>query len=202
MGIFRTRRRAPLSALGALTPEVPAPAPGRPQVPIFPFKISSPYGAVRRSPADGACGVGTYPCVHPGIDVLGAPGTTVAAPTSGKVVAVASGAGSPYGGYGPWLVEILGDDGKYHLLAHLDPSSRSMAELGDRVTAGDPIGTVSSAWHTHWEVRNKIIPAPGEGNMANNLDPLIWLRGAGGIGTGLVVVSAAILAALLLTRKG
>lgn len=128
---YRVLRRPHRTALGALTPEVPAPAPGRPQVPIYPFTISSPYGAIRRSPADGACGVGTYPCVHPGIDVAGAQGTPVVAPASGQIVAVADGTASPYGGYGPWLVEIRGDDGRFHLLAHLDPRTRSMAELGE-----------------------------------------------------------------------
>lgn len=183
---------------------IPEPSPGKPQVPIYPYKVASGFGAVRNSPADGACGGGPHPCTHYGEDVVGAPGTVVKAPEGGTIVTVSNGAGSPWGGYGPWLVVIQGDSGKFHLLAHLDPATAEMGTMGARVSPGDPVGTVSSAWHTHWEVRDKMIPdfAAGEHNHTNNMHPKLWLAGArvGTFGTVLVVGSAAILLALLVQR--
>lgn len=166
---------------GAGGRQAPTPQAGQPQVPIWPWKVSSDFGAVRRSPADGACGSsGNYPCTHYGIDVVGAPGTTVVAPEAGSVVQMASGSSSPWGGYGPWLIVIKGRSGLYHLLAHLDPTTKNMAIVGQSVDAGQPVGTVSSAWHTHWEVRRKVVPdfSAGEHNNTNNIDPLQWLETA------------------------
>lgn len=132
--------------------------------------------AVRSSPADGACGVHGYPCQHPGVDVLGPQGTLVASPEGGIVKVVASGSSAPYVGYGPWLIVILGDSGKYHLLGHLEPAANRVT-VGQRVEAGDVVGATSSANHTHWEVRTKIVPPTGQTNQDNNVDPVGWLSG-------------------------
>ncbi len=192
--------------LGATDIATPAPAPGRPQPPIYPLRQGAHGGYLERrnSPADGACGVGSYPCVHPGLDVAGDPGTTVVAPDNGVIVDAADGSSSPYGGYGPWVVVIQGASGKFHLLGHLDPRTRSMGPIGQVVRAGDPVGTVSSAYHTHWEVRSKKVPefARGESNATNNSDPVAWLRLAqvGGVGTILVVGASAAFLFLLYRR--
>jgi murein DD-endopeptidase MepM/ murein hydrolase activator NlpD len=193
--------------LGSTDIDVGAPEYGRPQPPIWPLKQGSHGGylEVRRSPADGACGVGSYPCVHPGLDVAGAQGTPVRAPESGTVVNVADGTSSPFGGYGPWVVVIQGASGKFHLLGHLEPATASMAEVGQEVTAGDVVGTVSGANHTHWEVRSRAFPdfAGGESNATNNSDPVLWLRLArvGITGKVLLIGATAVLLALIIQRS-
>jgi len=171
-----------LWGLGSTPIDVPEPKPGKPQPPIWPLRQGAHGGylEVRNSPADGACGVGTYPCVHPGLDVAGDQGTSVRAPEGGVIVNAADGTSSPFGGYGPWVIVIQGDDGKFHLLGHLDPATKSMGVVGQRVIAGDVVGTVSSANHTHWEVRSRAFPnfKAGESNATNNSDPVAWLRAA------------------------
>jgi murein DD-endopeptidase MepM/ murein hydrolase activator NlpD len=185
-----------LRSLGATSVDIPPPKAGRPQPPIYPLAIRA-HGAwleVRSSPSDGACGVSGYPCRHPGIDVAGAAGTPVVAPEDGAVVLVGDGNSPPFVGYGPWFVVIEGASGKFHLLAHLAPGT-SMAPMGLFVTAGQPVGVTSSANHTHWEVRDKMVPdyAAGEDNVTNNTDPLGWLAGASlGLGTVLLVGGAAL----------
>ncbi len=179
-----------------------APDLGRPQPPISPLAIGSHGGWLedRVNPADGACGVSGYPCRHPGVDVAGAAGTPVVAPENGVVVAVADGVSAPFGGYGPWLVVLQGDSGKFHLLGHLDPYDAGMAPVGARFFAGQQVGTTSSANHTHWEVRRSPVPdyASGEDNFSNNVDPLSWLALAQiGAGTILVVGGSALLLWLL-----
>lgn len=149
--------------------------------PIVPFAIGNNGGflAVRSSSAQGSCGVHGYPCKHPGVDVVGRAGTPVRAPEDGTVVFAADGSQAPYRGYGPWLVLIKGDSGKYHLLAHLDVNQRSLAPIGLRVSAGQTVGATSAANHTHWEVRTKMVPdfAHGEDNFTNNADPVAWMSG-------------------------
>jgi len=130
--------------------------------------------SVRSTSTDGSCGVHGYPCQHPGVDVLGPAGTLVQAPEGGAVVTTATGASPPYVGYGPFLVVIHGDSGKYHLLAHLDPSA-NVVDVGERVEAGDVVGQTSSANHTHWEVRTLPVPPAGMTNIENNGDPEAWL---------------------------
>lgn len=175
-----------------------------PQAPITPFVVGNNgcYECVRASAAQGSCGGGPYPCKHPGTDTNGTQGTTVVAPEDGVIVAVQNGASSPFGGYGPWVIVIQGASGKFHLLGHLDPATSSMSALGDNVTAGQPVGTTSSANHTHWEVRDKLTPnfASGEDNFGNNSDPEIWLATApvleavgGTTGAVLIVAGLALL---------
>jgi murein DD-endopeptidase MepM/ murein hydrolase activator NlpD len=147
--------------------------------PIIPLVVGNngAWLAVRSSPAQGSCGVHGYPCRHPGVDVVGPAGTPVKAPEGGLVVAAADGSSSPYAGYGPWLVIIRGDSGKFHLLGHLDPAYMLQAPIGLRVKEGQVVGRTSSANHTHWEVRKKMVPdfAHGEDNFDNNVDPLAWV---------------------------
>ncbi len=194
-------------ALGATPIPTDTPEPGRPQPPIYPLQVGSHGGwlEVRSSPADGACGVHGYPCRHPGLDVAGAAGTPVVAPETGTVVMAGDGNAAPYAGYGPWFAIIQGaDSGKFHFLGHLEPATSSMAPIGAQVNAGDQVGVTSSANHTHWEVRDQMVPnfAGGEDNFTNNSDPLGWLAMASlGAGTVLVVGGAALFLWLLLRRR-
>lgn len=172
----------PQLALGGTDVATPPPTHGQPQTPIWPLVIGAHggYMEVRSSSADGSCGVGSYPCKHPGIDVAGDNGAPVVAPVDGVIVATADGTGSPFGGYGPWLVVIQGKDGYFQLLGHLDPNTSDQGPVGRMVTAGDQIGTVGPYYHTHWEVRTRAYPnfSAGESNDTNNIDPLVWLRSA------------------------
>lgn len=180
------------------------PAIGQPQPPISPLVIGAHGGwrELRQSPQDGACGVTGYPCEHPGVDVAGAQGTTVVAPEDGTVVMVADGNSAPFVGYGPWLAIVRGVSGKFHLLGHLDPAAAALAPMGAQVVAGQPIGVTSSANHTHWEVRSKMIPdfAAGESNFSNNTDPLGWL-GAAALGIGAVLIVAGAVTVFWLLRR-
>lgn len=191
-------------ALGATAVDLGLPEPGRPQAPIYPLVVGTNGGwrDIRTSPADGACGVHGYPCQHPGIDVAGSAGTPVVAPESGTIVMVGDGNSAPYVGYGPWFAIIQGDSGKFHFLGHLEPAAAGLGPMGAQVAAGDVVGTTSSANHTHWEVRSKLVPdyASGEDNFTNNTDPIAWLSlAAVGLGTILIVGGAAVI--FLLLRK-
>lgn len=146
-------------------------------IPIMPVKVGRTgwYKSRRATPSDGACGVGTYPCLHPGID-LGAPrGTPVYAPEAGVIYKATAGT-PPFGGYGPWVVLLQGASGIFHLFAHLDAATAAQGQAGMQVREGQQIGTVSSANHTHWETRKKPVPnfAAGETNFDNNIDPTAW----------------------------
>jgi murein DD-endopeptidase MepM/ murein hydrolase activator NlpD len=195
----------PLQAMGGTPVDTAVPEPGDPQPPIYPLEIGSHGGwlEVRSTSADGSCGVHGYPCQHPGVDVAGVAGTQVVAPETGQVVMV-GGDVAPFVGYGPWWILIQGESGKCHLLAHLEPFTSAMTQVGAQVTAGQVIGTTSSANHTHWEVRDKPIPdfANGETNLDNNSDPIAWLAmsGFGGLTTILIVSGAAALLWLLYQR--
>jgi murein DD-endopeptidase MepM/ murein hydrolase activator NlpD len=130
-------------------------------------------------------------------------GTPVVAPENGTIVMAGNGNLSPYVGYGPWFVIVQGDQsGRYHLLAHLDQISAAMAPLGAQVTAGAQIGTTSSANHTHWEVRDKMVPdfASGETNIDNNIDPIAWLASGKALMPMLLAGGAALLIYLIMRR--
>lgn len=185
--------------------DAPVPVAGKAQAPIYPLEVGA-HGAwleVRSSPADGACGVHGYPCKHPGVDVAGVQGTPVVAPESGTIVATGDGASAPFVGYGPWFAIIQGDGGKFHFLGHLDPTTATMGPPGAQVTAGDQVGTTSSANHTHWEVRTKMVPdfANGEDNFSNNSDPLAWLAGQDLV-VPLLLIGGAALLIYLAHRQG
>ncbi len=192
-----------MSYLGFGATAVDFPSPGSPrQAPIYPLLVGS-HGAwleVRSSPADGACGVHGYPCMHPGVDVAGEAGTPVVAPEDGVIVLAGDGNSAPFVGYGPWFVIIQGASGKFHFLGHLDPSAAAQGPVGAVVTSGQQVGVTSSANHTHWEVRTKMVPdfAAGEDNFSNNSDPIAWMTGGGSFGAVLVIGGAALLAYLAL----
>jgi murein DD-endopeptidase MepM/ murein hydrolase activator NlpD len=197
-----------MAALGSSDIPTLAPEPGRAQPPIYPL-IQGDHGGyleARNSPADGSCGVGNYPCRHPGLDVFGMAGTVVVAPENGIVVAAADGSSSPFGGYGPWVIVMQGEGGKFHLLGHLEPGNAGMAPLGAQFRAGDPVGTTSGANHTHWEVRDTLIPDYQHGQTGFDIitDPVIWLTTqivGGPLGAVLVVGSAAVLMYMLYRRR-
>jgi murein DD-endopeptidase MepM/ murein hydrolase activator NlpD len=188
-------------ALGnADIPTLP-PEYGKPQPPIYPLIQGSHGGYLeaRNSPADGSCGVGSYPCKHPGLDVFGMAGTPVVAPEDSTVIAAADGSSSPFGGYGPWIILLEGVSGKTHLLGHLDPAHQDMAPVGQSFQGGDQVGTTSGANHTHWEVRDVPIPdyAHGQTGFDIIMDPVDWLAEAtvtsGSIGSIILLGGAAAL---------
>jgi murein DD-endopeptidase MepM/ murein hydrolase activator NlpD len=133
------------------------------------------YGAVRRSAADGGCGIGSYPCTHYGMDLVPKDkDSRVYAPEGGTVVDIAYDT-APYAGYGPSSVNMLGDSGVYHLLAHLDPSTLTVTP-GMRVMEGMHLARFDAAHaHTHYEVR-KAKTGP---NATNTVNPELWMAGQG-----------------------
>ena len=92
----------------------------------------------------------SWPRGHAGIDFDGSTGDPIYAATDGRVQY----ATYNYGGYGN-LVMIMRKDGTQTRYAHLD---KITVDKGDRVRAGDLIGTMgstgdSSGAHLHFEVR-------------------------------------------------
>lgn len=121
---------------------------------------------------------------HWGIDIPPGSQEIVVAPESGEIVNVWNNDTTPpFSGYGPGGVLIRGDDGLFHLLAHLDPTHTW--KPGQRVDEGDHIAAVArgvtpsvnwAAPHVHWEVRIKPIDSPAT-RKGNTLDPVAWLAG-------------------------
>ena len=102
--------------------------------------ISGPFGKVSAS----------WPRGHAGLDFNGDKGDPVYAATDGRVQY----AEFNYGGYGN-LIMIMRSDGTQTRYAHLD---KIKVRKGDRVRAGDRIGTIGSTGHStgshlHFEVR-------------------------------------------------
>ena len=86
---------------------------------------------------------------HRGIDIKAEPGSTILASAAGVVVA--SGIEPRYGR----VVKIEHDDGFLTVYAH---NAENLVEVGARVAAGDPIGTIgrtgqATAHHLHFEIR-------------------------------------------------
>jgi len=147
-----------------------------PRWPTGPFTLhrTGCYRCVRNTPADGSCGIGTHPCMHPGDDLFAA-STQVYAPDSGVVVATGDGRSAPWVGYNPGIIEIRGDSGKYLLMAHLDFDTITV-KVGDRVVEGQPIARFNAdVAHCHFEVRHKPY-GPWE---TNTMDPAVWVAGGG-----------------------
>jgi murein DD-endopeptidase MepM/ murein hydrolase activator NlpD len=177
------------------------------------------YGYIRKDPSDGSCGVGGYPCRHPGVDLVAPAGAPVFAPEDGVIVEAVAGKGlsstlpRPYRGYGPGVVVLRGESGAFHLLAHLEPDElrRRYADRRDpaervldflvskdrtkRVQRGEVIAQASGVGHVHWEVR-KLTKLGGAG------DPMAWYwrRRAGGASGGLLM-AAVVALALAMERK-
>lgn len=136
---------------------------------------------------------------HWGLDLAGAAGDAVRAPEAGEVVAVWTGSGvsapAPWDGYGPGGVELQGDSGAYHVLAHLEVPR---VAIGDRVSEGDVVGVMparvgASGPHTHWEVRRVAVDGPST-RQADTIDPRTWVKGgnvADYVPTGNPLVDAA-----------
>jgi murein DD-endopeptidase MepM/ murein hydrolase activator NlpD len=128
------------------------------------------YGAVRRTPADGGCGIGSYPCTHYGMDLVPKDGDSrVFAPESGTIVDIAFNT-TPYVGYGPSTINMRGVSGQFHLLAHLDPDTIAV-QPGQKVLEGTLLARFDAAHaHTHYEVRKQRIGP----NATNTIDPKKW----------------------------
>jgi murein DD-endopeptidase MepM/ murein hydrolase activator NlpD len=128
------------------------------------------YGCVRRSPADGGCGVRGYPCTHYGLDLFAA-SPQVFAPENGVIVATADGANPPFTGYGPGVVLMRGVSGFFHLLSHLDFRSITVAP-GQFVLEGQRLGNFNAEFgHVHYEVRRE----KSGPSATNTVDPSQWL---------------------------
>jgi murein DD-endopeptidase MepM/ murein hydrolase activator NlpD len=157
-------------------------------MPRWPTAPSSPhrtgcYGCKRLTPADGGCGVHGYPCTHWGVDTFTGGSRDVFAPEDGTVVAV-SGDTPPFAGYGPGIVLLKGKSGFYHLLAHLELGSIKVTP-GIVIVEGAPIGRFDAAHaHCHYEVRRK----PTGPSDVNTIDPVAWLKHAGGSSGGIGVL--------------
>src|SRR5262245_40726283 len=133
------------------------------------------YGCVRRTPADGGCGISSYPCTHYGMDLVPADGDSrVWSPEPGTIVDVAYDT-APYVGYGPSSMNMLGASGRYHLLAHLDPSTITV-KPGQRIPEGFLLARFDAAHaHTHFEVRRERIGP----SATNTINPESWMSGQG-----------------------
>lgn len=117
--------------------------------------------------------------LHAGVDLASPRGTTVRAPESGSVIvtgiadAIPPTDGWRWRGYGPEIVLMRGESGRFHLLAHLQSVT---VGVGDRVEAGQKIGEISQLRHVHWEVLTRARPGRGQAVAEISLDPLAWLR--------------------------
>lgn len=152
------------------------------------------YKFVRKTPADGGCGVGTYPCTHWGVDLVAAAGARVVSPVDGHVV-YAVGAIPPFKGFDPAVCVIEDADTsephRYHLLGHLD-YYRSRDFFGDNhnggwptlvrkpVRAGQVVGIIGGYLHTHWQVQSK--PYQQGSTWAQiTTDPVAWAHRRGAV---------------------
>lgn len=146
--------------------------------PTSPFTIAGTrgYGAVRRTAADGGCGIGSYPCTHWGMDLVPKDkDARVYAPEAGTIVDIAYNT-APYVGYGPSSINMLGRSGVYHLLAHLDSSTIAVVP-GQPVFEGTLLARFDAAHaHTHYEVRK----ARTGTSSTNTVDPELWMATQGG----------------------
>ena len=129
-------------------------------LPLPEWKVT-PHGAfgyVRHDASEGSAGAGGYPSTHYGVDLAGDIGDPVRAPEAGELVAVMANLSGkdvqPWRGYGPGLVVLKGDSGRWHLLAHLDA-----ADLKARF----PV----------WSDASKVDPAKDIRAQAGNTDVVI-----------------------------
>jgi murein DD-endopeptidase MepM/ murein hydrolase activator NlpD len=120
--------------------------------------VTNPFGAGQVR-AEGT--TISLPEKNVGMDIGAKLGTVIRAPVSGTVARVVRATADNYrndnDGYGEFVV-INGDDGREHLLAHMQRGSAISA--GGRVEAGQPIGKVgvtgnTTGPHVNWEAKNK-----------------------------------------------
>lgn len=116
--------------------------------------------------------------LHAGVDLASPPGTLVRAPEAGTVAVVGVADSLPptdgwrWRGYGPEIVLLRGDSGRWHLLSHL---RNARVAVGERVEAGATVGEISHLRHVHWEVLTRARPGRGQAVAEISLDPLAWL---------------------------
>lgn len=180
------------------------------------------YGFVRRTPADGGCGVGSYPCTHRGVDLVAPDGTRVVSPVSGWV-RYSVGAIPPFKGFDPHIVVIEEDNPdeeyRFHLIGHLDyyrsrgyfgdnHSGGWPTKIGTRVTAGQVIGVVGGYHHIHWQNQKQAYQSNGQTWATMTQDPLAWARRRGAIYVAPSInvadfaPAAVVVAGLALLKKG
>lgn len=118
--------------------------------------------------------------LHAGVDLVAPPHTPVLAPEAGEVVLVSGrddgDARSPrpgWRGYGPVVLVLRGESGRFHVLAHVTDAS----PVGTRVHAGAEVALVSRLRHVHWEVRTALQPPRGRAVVEVALNPGPWLDG-------------------------
>lgn len=140
-----------------------------------------PASAAARYLADRSEAGVPHTRLHAGVDLGGAPGAVVVAPEPGVVVESAAVDAAPgsrrrWSGYGPGVVLMAGESGRYHLLSHL--AAEPLPAPGATLAAGQPIGIVSALRHIHWEVRTRPRRTrQNETTVELSLDPVAWLAG-------------------------
>lgn len=163
-------------------PEAPVVLPGNIEVPAnlnLPPELDKalrglalptiPRPGVAVKPASGTVTSGygaRWGAHHDGVDIANRIGTPVYAVTDGVVLE-----SGPASGYGQWI-RVRQDDGTTGIFGHVD---QSFVREGQRVTAGQQIGTVgnrgnSTGPHLHYEVWN----AGG-----SPINPHAWLANRG-----------------------
>lgn len=103
---------------------------------------------------------------HDGLDIANKTGTPVYAVTDGVVLEA-----GPASGYGQWI-RVRQDDGTTAIFGHVE---QIFVHAGEKVNAGDKIGTVGSRGnstgpHLHYEVQN---------SAGTPINPQTWLKKRG-----------------------
>lgn len=114
-------------------------------------------------------------CVHPGMDLNVQHGTALFSPVDGRV---------EFCGFGeffqPAHVDILDDQGRYHILGHMADVNPDLA-VGDRVGAGQFVGhsgtPPGAGAHLHYELREG-----GFGGCAITPEPVLVGEGGASVG--------------------
>lgn len=162
----------------------------------------TPHGAFNFERSGSRWCAGGGVCYHRGVDLGGRQGDPVVAPEGGdvvvsRVVKLKPDTDKPFSGFGPGVVLLRGDSGRWHLLGHVrrhavilepDVDARDagahieraiLSAPGVRVEEGEQLAEIAGLdqaadgrwWgHVHWEVR----PGPLAGRSLT-LDPADWL---------------------------
>lgn len=143
-----------------------------PPVPLRGIREGNEFGARRAGRREGYR--------HRGIDMGAREGTHVVAPVAGTVILAgpAATAQDPrtrlrFRGYGPGIVYLAGEDGRYYLLAHVVPRTREGAQVAEGEHVADVAApTDDHGAHLHFEVRTTRRAEAGW------IDPYALLTGA------------------------